>query len=120
MLMAITIFMVLVIGLLLIAPPRTVSSPAAIAAAITWFNRRVRVVAALAKILRFNVADVQKAVAADAEIGERRLDARLDVYHLAFVNVADVVVGTAALDVKLLQGPVFDDRNAAFFRLRHV
>jgi hypothetical protein len=62
-------------------------------------DRLVRVKSALAEVLRFDVADVQKPVAADAEIDERRLDARLQVDDLALINVADVVVLAAPLDV---------------------
>ena len=78
------------------------------------------IVAALAKILRLDVADVQKAVAADAEIDERGLDARLQVDDFALVDVADVIVLAGALDVELFQRSIFNDRDPAFFRLRDV
>ena len=58
------------------------SSPASTSARrlrAVGLDRLVGIVAALAEVLRLDVADVQKAVAADAEIDERRLDARLQV-----------------------------------------
>ena len=66
-------------------------------------DRLAGIVAALAEVLRLDVADVQKAVAADAEIDERGLDARLQVDDLALVDVADVIVLAGALDVELFQ-----------------
>ena len=83
-------------------------------------DRLVRIVAALAEILRLDVADVQEAVAADAEIDERRLDARLQVDDHALVDVADVAVLARPLHVKFFQDAVFNDRDPAFFRLRNV
>ena len=83
-------------------------------------DRLGRIVAALAEILRLDVADVQEAVAADAEIDERRLDAGLEIDDSAFVDVADVVVLAGAFDVQLFQHAVLDDRDPAFFGLRHV
>ena len=68
---------------------------AALAAAVGQ-DRLARIVSALAEVLRLDVADVQEAVAADAEIDERRLDARLQVDDAAFVNVADVVLLAAS------------------------
>ena len=82
--------------------------------------RLVGIVAALAEVLRLDVADVQEAVAADAEIDEGRLDARLQVDDYALVDVADVIVLPGALDVELFQDPVFHDRDPAFLRLRDV
>ena len=63
---------------------------------------------------------MQKAVAADAEIDERRLDARLQVDDAAFVDVADVVFLARPLDVQLFEQSVFNDRDAAFLRLRDI
>ena len=80
----------------------------------------VGIEAALAEVLRLDVADVQKAVAADAEVDERRLDARLQVDDPALVDVADVVVLAGALDVQLFQHSVLNDRDPAFLRLRDV
>ena len=77
-----------------------------------------RIVAALAEVLRLDVADVQEAVAADAEIDEGRLDAGLDVDDAALVDVADVVVLAGPFDVQLFQHAVLDDGDAAFFGLR--
>ena len=55
-------------------------------------DRVSRVEAALAEVLRLDVADVEEAVASDAEVDERGLDARLQVDDDALVDVADVVV----------------------------
>ena len=74
----------------------------------------------MAEVLRLDVADVQEAVAADAEVDEGRLDARLQVDHHPLVDVADVVVLPGPLDVQLFQNSVFNDRDPAFFRLRDV
>ena len=83
-------------------------------------KRLPRVVSALAKVLRLDIADVQKAVAADAEIDERGLNAGLNIDDAAFVDVADVVVGARALDVELFEQAVFNNRNPTFFGLRDV
>ena len=83
-------------------------------------HRLARIEAALAEILRLDVADVQKAVAADAEIDERRLDARLQVDDPALVDVADVVVLAGPFDVQLFEQSIFNDRDPAFLRLRDV
>ena len=70
-------------------------------------DRFARIVSALAKVLRLDVADVQEAVAADAEIDERRLDAGLQVDDAALVDVADEILlarsarGTALRAVRL-------------------
>src|SRR5207249_7672994 len=53
----------------------------------------------MAVIGRLDVRDVQEAVAADAEIDECRLNARLDVDDATLVNVADVALLARALDV---------------------
>ena len=79
-----------------------------------------RIVAALAKVLRLDVADVQKAVAADAEIDERRLDARLQIDDPALIDVADVVVLAGPLDIELFEQSILNDRDPAFLRLRDI
>ena len=83
-------------------------------------ERLVGIVSALGEVLRLDVADVQEAVAADAEIDEGRLDARLQVDDDALVDVADVAILPRALDVQLFQGPVFHDRDPAFLRLGDI
>ena len=83
-------------------------------------DRPVGIVAALAEVLRLDVADVQEAVAADAEIDERGLDARLEVDDLAFVDVADVILLAGPLDVQLFEQTIFNDRDPALLRLRDV
>jgi hypothetical protein len=75
---------------------------------------------ALPVVLRLHVADVEEAVAADAEVDERRLDRGLDVDDPPLVDVADEVVLARPLDVELLEHPVFHDRDPALLRLRHV
>jgi hypothetical protein len=64
-------------------------------------HRFARVKPSLAKILRLNVADVQKTIAAHAEIDESRLNARLQIDDAAFINIADVVVLTRPFDIQL-------------------
>ena len=71
-------------------------------------------------LISLHVADMQKAVAPDAEIDERRLNARLKIDDAAFVDVADVVVLTGPFDIQLFQNSVFNDRDAAFLRLRYI
>ena len=74
----------------------------------------------MAKVLRLDVADVQEAVAADAEIDERRLDAGLEIDDLALIDIADVIVLAGAFNVELFENSVLDNRNPAFLGLRHV
>ena len=76
------------------------------------------IVAALAEVLRLDVADVQEAVAAHAEIDKRRLDARLQVDHDSLVDVPYVIVLAGPFDVQLFEDSVLNDRDPAFFRLR--
>ena len=80
----------------------------------------MRVVAALAEILRLDVADVEEAVAAHAEIDECRLDARLQVDHHPLVNVSYVIVLSGPFDVQFFKDSVLNDRDPAFLRLRDV
>ena len=79
-----------------------------------------RIEAALAEVLRLDVADVQEAVAAHAEIDERRLDARLQVDDDAFVNVSYVIVLSSPFYIQFFEGSIFNDGDPAFFRLRDV
>src|SRR4029079_15279724 len=53
-----------------------------------------RIVAALTKVLRFHVADMQEPVATDAEIHERGLDGRFQIDNSPLIDVADIVVRT--------------------------
>ncbi len=71
-------------------------------------------------VLKLNVADVQKAIATDAEIDERGLDTGLQVDDPAFVDVADAAFETVPLDVKLFKNAIFDNANPALFRLADV
>ena len=83
-------------------------------------NRLAGIVAALAEVLRLDVADMQKAVAADAKIDECRLNAGLEIDDAALVNVSDIILLAHPLEVELFQLSVFNDRDAALFRLRDV
>ena len=74
----------------------------------------------VAVVGRLDVGDVQEAIAADAEIDERRLDARLDVDDAALVDVADVAFVAGALDVQFFEDAVLEDGDAAFLGLQHV
>src|SRR5262249_23517698 len=69
---------------------------------------------------RLDVGDVQEAVAADAEIDERRLDARLDVHDPALVDVAHIALMARALHGQSLEDAVLDDGDAALFGLEQV
>ena len=80
----------------------------------------LRIVAALAKVLRLDVADMEEAVATDAEIDEGRLDAGLQVDHHSLVDIAHVTVLAGPFYVQLFQDAVFNDRNPAFLRLGNV
>ncbi len=71
----------------------------------------------VAIIGRLDIGDVQEAVAADAEIDEGRLDARLDVDDAALVDVADVALVARAFDVEFFQDAVLDNRDADLLRL---
>jgi hypothetical protein len=71
-------------------------------------------------VLVFHIADVEEAIASDAEVDERGLDAGFDIDDAAFVDVTDVVFGAAAFDVKFFEDTVFDDCNPAFFRLQDI
>ena len=66
---------------------------------------------------RFDIGNVEKAVAADAEVDERGLNARFDVDDAALVDVADVVLVAGAFDVEFFQDAVFEDGDAALFGL---
>ena len=74
----------------------------------------------VAVICRLHVGDVQEAVAADAEIDERGLDAGFDVDDAALVDVADVTLVARALDVEFFEDAVFKDGDAALFGLQHI
>ena len=64
-------------GLVAVVVPVVVVAVVPVAAAgAAGLDRLVGVVPALAEVLRLDVADVQEPVAADAEVDERRLDAR--------------------------------------------
>src|SRR5262249_17000724 len=69
---------------------------------------------------RLHVGYVQEAIAADAKVHERGLDARLDVYDSALVDVAHVAFVASSLDVQLLQHAIFQDGDAAFLGLKDV
>ena len=99
-----------------VAVAAAVASAAAIAAVAASAATR-RSAFEVAGSRRLDVGDVQEAVAADAEIDERRLDARLDVDDAALVDVADVALVAGALDVQFFEHAVLEDGDAAFLRL---
>ena len=61
------------------------------------------------------IADVQEAVLAFAEVDERRLDGGFHVHDAALIDVADVGGGVLALGKDLLEASIFKDGDAAFF-----
>ena len=67
------------------------------------------------EVLRVQIADVQEAVLAFAEVDERRLDGGFHVHDAALIDVADVGGGVLALGKDLLEASIFKDGDAAFF-----
>ena len=61
------------------------------------------------------IADVQKAVLALAEVDERRLDGGFHIHDAALIDVAHVGGGVLALGKDLLKASIFKDGDAAFF-----
>ena len=80
----------------------------------------VDVFALAPEIGRHQVGDVQEPVAAEAEVDERRLDARFDVGDAALVDVADVRRRARPLHVKFFELAVVEQGNAALFALADV
>jgi ornithine cyclodeaminase len=80
----------------------------------------VRIESSLTKVLRLHVADMEKAVAANAKIDKRRLDTRLQIDNGALVNVADVRVLARAFNIELFQQAILQDGDAALFRLGNI
>ena len=68
----------------------------------------------------FNVADVEKPVATNAEVDESRLDTGFQIGHHTLIDVSDVTVVGHPFHVEFFEDSVLDDRNPAFFRLRYV
>ena len=67
-----------------------------------------------------DVADMQKSISANTKVHEDGLDAGLKIYDFPFVNIADVVVLAGSFDIEFFKSAIFDDCNAAFFRLRRI
>src|SRR5258707_6074353 len=67
---------------------------------------------------RLNVRNVQEPVAADSEIDERRLDARLDINDAALVDVADITLVAGAVDIEFFKYAVFEYGDPALLRLQ--
>jgi hypothetical protein len=84
------------------------------------FERLARIDATLAIILGLDVADMQKTIASDAEIDECGLNARLQIDDFALVDISYLVVLAGSFDIKFFQRSVFNDRDAAFLRLRDI
>jgi len=78
------------------------------------------IIAALSKILGFDITDMQEPVSAHAEINKRGSNAWFQVYNATFVDIANQIILAGTLDIKFLEESVFDDRNPALFRLRYV
>ena len=94
--------------------------PPAIAVAAAPVTPAGRFLFQMPVVGRLDVGNVQEAVAANAEIDERSLDAWLNVDYAAFVNVADITLVTGAFHVQLFQNTVLDDGDAAFFGLQDI
>src|SRR5690606_2371686 len=90
------------------------------AAAAVAFEHLVGIVTALAEVLRLDVANVQKAVAAHAKVDEGGLDTWLQVDDRALVNVADVGILAGAFNVQFFQLAILKDGNPALLRLGDV
>ncbi len=101
-----------------LAPVAPVASVAPVAIPIAPVAATLRIQVPI--VGGIDVGDVQEAVAADAEIHERRLDARFDVDDAALVNVADVTLLAGAFDVQFFEASVFDDRDPAFLGLQDI
>jgi hypothetical protein len=105
------------------ATPAAVAFPARVAAAVALTRGRFGIAArrrAPVEVLRFDVRDVEEAVAADRKIDERSLNGRLEVDDPSLINVARKALVAGTLDVKLFENTVFDDGDPAFFGLFHV
>ena len=63
---------------------------------------------------------MQEAIATDSKVNEGCLNTRFEIDDLSLVDVANVIVLTGTLDVELFKRAVFNDGDAALFRLRHV
>ena len=106
-----------------LAPTSVAAFPSWFAAPLAIARRRILIArgrSAAIKILRFDVRDVEEAVAADREIDERGLNGRLEVDDASFINVAREALVAGSLDVKLFENTVFDDGDPAFLGLFHV
>jgi hypothetical protein len=66
------------------------------------------------------VAYVQKSVFAGSEIYESRLNRRLDIYHFAFIYIADVAGCRSSLYIKLFEAAILNDRDSALVRLGKI
>ncbi len=76
--------------------------------------------AAAGEVLGLEVADVEEAVLALAEVDEGGLDGGLDVGDDALVDVADVAEGGGAFDVEFLKLGFLEHGDAALVALGHV
>ena len=71
-------------------------------------------------VLRLDVGNVEKTVAADRKIDERRLDRGFEVHDPAFIDIPGETLVAGSFDVKLFEDAIFDDGDAAFLGLEHV
>src|SRR5262249_31236012 len=98
-------------------------SPAAVGVAASTATRAsagISMAGQVSIVCRLHVGDVEEAVAADAEIHERRLDAGLDVDDAALVDVADIALVAGPFNVQLFEHAIFQNGYAALFGLQDV
>ncbi len=73
------------------------------------------IVSALAKVLRFDITDVQKSVSSNAEVDERCLNTRLQIDDLSAVDVPRKCFDTLPLHVKFIE-PVVSRQQCGTLR----
>ena len=83
----------------LIAAAQAALNGRAVAAGEFAADRFLKIAAVSAEITGHQIGDMQKSVAAEPEVDERRLDGGFDVGDAAFVDVADVAGRAGALHV---------------------
>jgi hypothetical protein len=76
--------------------------------------------AGLSEILWLDIADVKEPIPADAKINKRGLDTGFQIHDLPFEDVPDVIFSTRSFDEQFFEHPIFDERDAALFRLSDV
>ena len=84
-----------------------ISSMLIIYAWIVTVHDLIRIVTCLSKILCFDVADMEKAVATHSKVNEGGLDAGLNIDDLALVNIANPIVLARSFRVEFFENSVF-------------